>query len=190
MDVLCILSEAEMAERLAACGRASRPRPPYALLFPAGLVDRATDHLRANGKQGLEQLVLWGGYTTPRGVVIASLLMPDTEATWGWVHILPPEQPRIAEWLHGRGQRLYVESHTHGRGPWATEISDEDRRHPAGRQEGFLTVIVPAYAEDGIRLPEAGVWECRQLAWYRMPDAEVAARLSVVSDKEARRALA
>ncbi|MGH7484753.1 MAG: hypothetical protein ACREMY_03985, partial [bacterium] len=79
--------------------------------------------------------------------------------------------------------------HTHGSGLRATELSDEDRRHPVGRQDGFLTVIVPAYARDGIDFSRAGVWECRSLSWSRMAPDEVSARLHVISDEEAQHVL-
>jgi hypothetical protein len=158
-------------------------------MFPEGLVVRAAWHLQVNGHRGDEQLVLWGGYPTPSGVVIASLLLPETDAGWGWVRVLPAEQPKIADWLRGHGQLLFVEAHTHGDGPRATEMSPEDRRHPAGRQDGFLTVIIPGYAREGIAFARAGVWECRRLAWTKLSLSQVRARLHVVDDEEARHAL-
>jgi hypothetical protein len=178
-----------MQMRLTVQGPPARPAPPYSLLFPAPLLSRAAQHLGQNGRHRLEQLVLWGGYATPQGVVLASLLLPETEATWGWVHILPHEQPRIAEWLRAHGQLLFVEMHTHGSGPLATELSDEDRRHPAGRQDGFLTVIVPDYSRGGIHFPRAGVWECRALAWARLRPEEVDVRLRVVLEEDVCRVL-
>lgn len=190
MDVFSILSEAEAASRLAAVGRSERPKPPYTLFFPASLLAAAEKHLRRNGEYQLEQLVLMSGYPTERGVVLASLLMPETEATWGWIHVLPHEQPKIAEWLWARGQLMFLESHTHrGFGRFATEMSDEDRRAPASRQDGFLTLIVPGYAARGISFDAAGVWECRQLEWRRMTEEEVSQHLRPITDQEARDAL-
>lgn len=189
MEVITLLSEAEMTRRLTARGRPVRPKPPFPLLFPGGLVQEATRHLWRNGQHGLEQLVLWAGYPTPNGMIISSLLLPGTEADWGWVRILPTEQPRISEWLLKYGQLLFVEAHTHGNGPLATEMSEEDRRHPAGRQDGFLTVIVPGYARTGIDFRRAGIWECGNLSWFKLPPAEVTRRVRVISDEEARNAL-
>ena len=190
MELVSILTDVTMAERVASKGRPRRPVPPYPLTFPASLIERAAQYLAENGRQELEQVVLWGGYSTARGVVLASLLLPATEATWGWVHVIPSEQPKIAEWLRDHGQLLFAEAHTHGLGPRATELSDEDRRHPAGRQNGFLTIIVPDYARAGILLPRAGVWECRELAWTKLSRQDVRARLRVVADEEARHELA
>ena len=189
MDVISLLSDPEIATYLATHGRPSRPQPPYPLTFPAGLVDRAARHLQANGRRELEQLVLWSGYPTASGVVITALLLPETEATWGWVHILPAEQPKIVDWLHTHRQLLFAEAHTHGDGPRATEMSDEDRRHPAGRQDGFLTIIVPGYASRGIDFLQAGVWECRDLVWHKLAMQEVRARLHVIDDREVRHGL-
>lgn len=189
VDVITLCTEAEMRAYVAAHGRPVRPEPPYTLLFPDALLTRAAHHLRQNGRKRLEQLVLWGGVATPRGVVLASLLLPETEATWGWVHILPAEQPKIAEWLHDHGQLLFVEAHTHGPGSWATELSDEDRRHPAGRQDGFLTLIVPGYARNGIDVTRAGVWECRRLTWARLAPDQVRSRLHVLLEEEVRRVI-
>lgn len=189
MDVVTVYTEAEMQAYLAVHGRTTRPAPSYAVLFPATLVTHAMLHLQANGHKRLEQLVLWGGYTTPYGVVLASLLLPETEATWGWVHVLPEEQPKITEWLRNHGQLLFVEAHTHGSGPRATELSAEDRRHPAGRQDGFLTLIVPGYANNGIDFSQAGVWECRDLSWARLAPDQIRSRLHVIQEEEARRVL-
>ena len=189
MDVVTLLTEAEMVQRRAVHGRAIRPQPPYPLYFPRLLVDQAVQHLYRNGQQGLEQLVLWGGYPITRGVIIASLLMPETEATWGWVHVLPAGQPQIALWLQERGQLLFAESHTHGDGSWATEMSDEDRRHPASRANGFFTIIIPGYARRGIHFEQAGCWECRSLTWYKLSRTDVRRRFAIVPDQEARDAL-
>jgi hypothetical protein len=189
MNVITLCTEAEMRAYVAAHGRPVRPEPPYAILFPDSLLTHAAQHLRENGNERLEQLVLWGGYITPRGVALASLLLPETEATWGWVHILPAEQPKITAWLRDHGQLLFVEAHTHGHGSRATELSDEDRRHPAGRQDGFLTLIVPDYARNNIDVTRAGVWECQRLTWVRLTPEQVRSRLFVLSEQEARRVL-
>lgn len=189
MDVRAILSEAQMQAFVAQHGRTTRPALPYLILFPAPLLAQAAEHLRVNGRIGHEQLVLWGGYVLPQGVLLTSLLLPATEATWGWVHVLPAEQPKITSWLRSHGQLLFVEAHTHGSGLRATELSDEDRRHPVGRQDGFLTLIVPDYAREGIDFLQAGVWECRALSWSRVSPDEVCARLHVISDEEVQRVL-
>ncbi len=189
VNVLSLLSEDELRQRLLDRGRSPRPSPPYSIIFPALLMAQASHHLWQHGQQRLEQLVLWAGTPTPCGVVITALLLPKTEATWGWVHVLPTEQPRIVDWLRRCGQLLFAESHTHGDGPCATELSDEDRRHPAGRQNGFLTIIVPGYARNGIDFRHAGVWECRELVWHRLPLQAIRGRLRVVADQEARDAL-
>ena len=189
VDVVTFYTEAEMQAYLAVHGRTTRPQPPYAVLFPTQLVTHATHHLQAGGHKRLEQLVLWGGYATAHGVVLASLLLPETEATWGWVHVLSEEQPKITEWLHNHGQLLFVEAHTHGFGPRATELSAEDRRHPAGRQDGFLTLIVPGYASRGIDFLQTGVWECHNLSWTRLAPDQVCSRLHILEEEEVRRVL-
>lgn len=189
MRVESILSAEEMMQRIDRVGRPTRPQPPYRMLFPESLIAKAAQHLRESGVVPLEQLVLWSGYPTPEGVVVAAVLMPETEATWGWVHVLPLEQPKIVAWLRQHGQLLFAESHTHGSGPRATELSCEDRRHPAGRQEGFLTIIVTDYARFGIQFERAGVWACRNLEWVRVSPQQTRERLLIVTDAEARRVL-
>jgi hypothetical protein len=184
VKVFSLLSEPELRQRLVDRGRPTRPKVPYPIIFPASLVRQAAAHLWEHGQHRLEQLVLWAGTPTSDGVVITALLLPQTEADWGWVHVLPTEQPRIVEWLRSHGQLLFVDSHTHGDGRWATELSKEDRRHPAGRQNGFLTIIVPSYARHGIDFDRAGVWECHDLLWHRLPLQAVHDRLRVVADQE------
>jgi hypothetical protein len=189
VNIFSVLSEEELCQRLVVHGRPQRPSSLYRIIFPTSLVTRAARHLWEHGQHTLEQLVLWAGTPTPNGVVVTALMLPETEATWGWVHVLPSEQPLVVDWLRRYGQLLFVESHTHGDGPWATELSDEDRRHPAGRQDGFLTIIIPAYAREGIDFSRAGVWECHDLVWHKLPSQVVRDRLHVVSDQEARDAL-
>jgi len=189
VEIVSILSEGDMVRRDQSRDHVVRPQPPYRLRFPSSLVEEAARRLADHGERRLEQLVLWGGYPTTAGVAITTLLLPTTEATWGWVHVLPPEQPWIAHWLFQHRQLLFVEAHTHGEGPRATEMSDEDRRHPAGRQDGFLTIIVPGYARGGIDFARAGVWECRDLRWARLSSHEIASRLCIIDDEEVRRAL-
>lgn len=189
VNILSLLTEDELRQHLVDSGRPLRPSPPYPVIFPTSLVAQAAHHLWQHGQHTLEQLVLWAGIPTPNGVVITALMLPATEATRGWVHVLPTEQLRIVDWLRHCGQLLFVESHTHGDGPWATELSDEGRRHPAGRQDSFLTIIIPAYARDGIDFSRAGVWECRGLVWRKLPSHAVRNRLRVVPDQEARDAL-
>lgn len=84
VDVRSILSESEMQALVAQHGRATRPEPPYPILFSVSLLIQATVHLQANGRIQHEQLVLWGGYAAPQGVLLTSLLLPETEATWDW----------------------------------------------------------------------------------------------------------
>lgn len=189
MEVVSVLTEAELEQRLVLTGRSARPIPPYPVLFPERLIVQAASHLHQSGRRGLEQLVLWAGYPTPQGVALTTLLLPETEAEPLWVRIRPADQPKIVTWLRRYGQLLFVEAHTHGDGPFATELSEEDRRHPAGRQEGFLTMIVTGYARHGIDFRRAGVWECRHLNYQRVPSAEVTRRLRVVTDEEVRHVL-
>jgi hypothetical protein len=163
-----------------------RPSPPVSVVLPRGLIRSAHEHLWANGRRGLEQLVLWAGYLDGVRAVITSLLLPDTVATWGSVTIVRSELPKIADWLLERGQLLFVEMHTHGRGLWATELSDTDRTYPIGRQAGFITVIVPAYAADGIVLAKAGVWEYCPPEWLEVPRTDVRRRFEIAPDQQVR----
>jgi hypothetical protein len=68
-------------------------------------------------------------------------------------------------------------------------MSDEDRRHPASRVDGFFTVIIPGYARDGIEFQQAGCWESRRLVWHKLRPREVLQRFAIVPDQEARDAL-
>lgn len=150
---------------------------------------RGAGHLWENGRNGLEELVLWSGYPIHNGVLLSSLLLPTTQASWGWVGIGSAEQLEISKWLVGHGQLLFVETHTHGTGRYATEMSGEDRRHPVSRQDGFLTMIVTDYGRRGIDFRHVGVWEYRESMWAKLSVVEKTRRLIRISDKEARHAL-
>jgi len=164
-----------------------RPESPFRMLFPLGLLEAATRHLQVRGIDGCEELALFAGVPVGGEVLIASLLLPQTNSTWGHVEIVKSEQPILSDWLVANRQLLFVESHTHGgRSRWSTKISGVDVAHPVSVRDGFLTVIVPAYAEDGINFTTAGVWECRQLKWRRLNNSQVKQRFSVVSDDEVR----
>jgi len=180
-----------VAADIAARERVRRSEPPFPLVFPESLIDAATEHLRRQGVQGNEELVLFAGVPVDDRVLITSLLMPDTIATWGHVEIVRSEQPLIAEWLVRNHQLLFVEMHTHGgRSAWSTRISSVDTAHPVSVRNGFLTVIVPAHAEDGIDFAVAGVWECMQLSWRRLSKRDVGSRFTVVPDQEVQREVA
>lgn len=183
MEILNILSESQIKQYNDTHERRVRPKPPYKLLFPKSLIEQGSKHLQINGGQGLEQLILWSGYPTENGVMLTSLLLPLTEASWGNVIVVPSEQQAIVTYLKSSNQLMFVEAHTHGFGKNATLISEEDRRHPAGRQNGFLTLIIPGYANEGINFMQAGVWQCISLEWIRLKPQEVQARLLIVEDE-------
>jgi hypothetical protein len=185
MEVISVLSDTSNAQP--ADSPPKRPESPFRLLFPRGLVEAATRHLQVRGSDGCEELVLFAGVPVGGEVLIPSLLLPQTNSTWGHVEIVKSEQPLISDWLVTNKQLLFVESHTHGgRSRWSTKISGVDVAHPVSVRNGFLTVIVPAYAEDGIDFMEAGVWECRQLKWRRLTKRDVTQRFAVVPDEEVR----
>ncbi len=168
-------------------GTSRRPDPPFKLIFPQGLIDAAARHLRIRGTDGCEELVLFAGIPVDGEVLITALLLPQTDASWGHVDIVKSEQPVITDWLVAHRHLLFVESHTHGgRSAWSTKISGVDTAYPVSIRDGFLTVIVPAHAEDGIDFMNAGVWECRKLKWRRLAKRQVAERFAVFSDDEVR----
>jgi hypothetical protein len=185
MEVISVLRAA--ADVGTADRPSKRPESPFRLLFPLGLVEAATRHLQVRGSDGCEELALFAGIPVCGEVLIVSLLLPQTNSTWGHVEIVKSEQSVLSEWLVANRQLLFVESHTHGgRSRWSTKISGVDVAHPVSVRDGFLTVIVPAYAEDGIDFTTAGVWECRQLKWRRLNNRQVKERLLVVLDDEVR----
>lgn len=184
METQSILTTDQVRSLSAKRGLALRPQPLVSIRFPVSLLGKAASQLQENGHRSLEQLVLWSGYANPTGALLVSLLMPKTTATWGTVTIVKTELPIIAEWLFEHGQLLFVEMHTHGPGSCATELSPIDRAHPVGRQNGFLTFIIPEYAKAGIDLATAGIWECLSQDWKRVSPDKSRVRFSVVPDAE------
>ena len=186
MQAHSVLSEAESAQLKARRDRPIRPRPPMSFVAPASLIDLAVAHLRGNGRDELEQLVLLGGYAGDERVLLVTLLLPETIATWGRVEIVRSEQPKIVDWLYEHGQLLYVEAHTHGSGIDAEELSCTDRKYPAGRTRGFIAIVVTHYAANGIDPRAFGMWEYEPPLWNRVPARVAVERFRIVADREIR----
>jgi hypothetical protein len=180
MDVVSVISSESVAGTPPV-----RPESPFPLVFPQELLESAAAHLCQRGDDACEQMVLFAGVPANGTALITTLLLPDTKSSWGHVEVVRSEQPAIAEWLVEHRQLLFVESHTHGgRGARSTKISSIDTATPVSIRDGFLTVIVPAYAQDGIDFRTAGVWECHRLKWRRLSIRDVASRFSAVSTEE------
>lgn len=160
----------------------NRPVPPFQVSIVDGILDRSEPALQAKGALHLEEMVLWSGYPLEREIIITTALFPNTESSG--LHLLLPKPEQLALMSHLReySQLLFCDVHTH---PGNIPLSEADRRHPVGRQNGFLTVIVPDYAERGLSLETSRIWQLGNGIWSEIRRADVAKYFRIISPDEA-----
>lgn len=164
----------------------NRPIPPFRISIVEGIFDRTEPVLQAKGALHLEEMVLWSGYSLEDEIVITTALFPKTESSG--LHILLPKPEQLALMSHLRtyNQLLFCDVHTH---PDDIPLSEADRRQPVGRQNGFLTVIVPDYGQRGLSLTTCRIWQHGNGIWSELPKAEITKRFRIISTDEAIRCL-
>lgn len=104
---------------------------------------------------------------------------PGRSAFGVWVHIDGSELQRIQLDNYNRGERSWIQLHTH---PSAdVEMSQLDREWEVVRHEGALSIIVPFYGRRGMAgFPGVNVYEREADDWRLWSTREVTSRLVIV----------
>lgn len=139
-----------------------------AFLVPAGVADATDVALRDAGAQGHEAFVLWTGVLDGHTFTVQRAYLPAQTG-----HQLPDgicvtvdgdELHRLNRWLYENGQRLGAQVHSH---PTRAYHSDTDDSYPIATQRGALSLVVPHFANGGIRGGGVATYRLTASGWSR-----------------------
>lgn len=135
---------------------------------PRGVVDRTDTALRAAGERGAELFVLWTGRIDGATFTAQTAYVPDQTAhrLSGGVCVTVEGDAlhTLNQWLYHHGQTLGVQIHTH---PTRAYHSTTDDTYPIVTQRGGLSIVVPDFAERGMRGSGVAVYRLGQRGWRR-----------------------
>ena len=94
----------------------------------------------------VERSVWWGGYFSTEGdAQVVTALGAETRTSYGKVHLTAPQLQALQSKLRALDQILIAELHTHP--PGAGGQNCVDAAHPAAIYPGFITIVVPDFAQ-------------------------------------------
>lgn len=135
------------------------------------------------GRMGVEDVAIAAGFPTVDGdAVVTAILHPDAERHRGWY-----EQRDGASWdeLYEFGHRydMYylLQLHTHPPG-CSTRHSRRDDVGAFSDRIGFLSIVIPNFAAEGIELhdPAVTIHERTREGWRVWPHSEALNRIRVI----------
>jgi hypothetical protein len=132
------------------------------------------------GREHRECYVWWGGYFTGSGDgQVVTAICPDIPTSYGRIHLGMREISTLHSQLRALDQVLLVELHSHP--PGAGGQNDVDAAHPAAPYRGFISIVVPNFAQPCLYdLRQTYVYEySRANEWRELDSAEIARRFVV-----------
>jgi proteasome lid subunit RPN8/RPN11 len=157
--------------------------PPPVTWVSAHLLDRTGEVLRQSGHraQPHEGVVYWAGRRVGRETLVTTCVAPKARTTYGSFATTSRSNARVVMYLADHGLELLGQVHSH---PGASvDHSDGDNERALMPYDGFLSIVVPRYARDGLRpLSSCGVHVFDISGFRRLSTADVEARFRVVDD--------
>lgn len=163
---------------------ATRTCPPVGrYIFQEPTLELLERWFQAAGRLGFEDVAVAAGYPTTDGdAIVAAVLHPNAERAAGWY-----EQREGVTWseLYGFGYRhsMYylLQLHTHPPG-YGTRHSPRDDLGAFSDRIGFLSIVVPDFAQSGVNLhdPRCTTHERTSQGWRVWSRDEAGERLVVV----------
>ncbi len=155
-----------------------RPERLEHLVLPQTVHLETLAHLREAGRRRREQGAFWGGLVSAEGVgLVTTLYLPRTRNNFGWVEISDEGVlERLNQAVAERGEYLLAQVHSHPRDAFHSETDD------AGAicgDPGFLSIVVPNYADRDYGPDEWAAFELTGGGWREWDRAERRARLEV-----------
>lgn len=156
-----------------------RPERLNVLHIPEVLHSDTLAHLREAGRQHREQNAFWGGHITGEGIgVVATLYLPSTFNHARYVTIGDPDVlARMNAEVQRRGEFLLAQVHSHPRDAFHSETDDEGA---ACGDPGFLSIVVPNYADRDYGPADWAAFEMTPGGWAELPRHERIERLRVL----------
>jgi len=165
-------------------GRRRQPVPDRVgrIYVPLAVLQATDSVMRRFGRERRECYVWWGGYFTPQGdAQVLTALHPEVATDYGRIHLQAPQLARLHNRLRELDQVLLVELHTHP--PGAGGQNDVDAAHPAATYAGFMSVVVPDFAQTQFYdLREAYVYEYLLGGHWRDLDSQEIAERFVIEE--------
>lgn len=151
-------------------------------IIPGELAEEADRLLREAGGDGVERFVLLSGVIEGATFRTKTLHTPRQVATKGArglsVRIDGPELHRLNVWLYEHKERLAIQVHSH---PKEAFHSDTDDTYPMVTTRGGLSIVVPDFAERGIRGSGVATFRLDEHGWYEI-EPEQAGELVLFQD--------
>ena len=152
------------------------------LLLPERLVPETARLLRSYGdEEAHEGVVYLGGVETPEQSVALLTIAPVATTTRGSFRTDFAANAAVVSTLAARGLTLVGQVHSHP-GNWV-DHSDGDDAGALVRFEGYWSLVVPAFARQGLLpLSRCGVHLYDQRRFARLTDAAVQARVRLIPE--------
>lgn len=165
-----------------ATGRRRRSIPDRIAHYyiPLAVLETTDRMMRRFGQEERECYVWWGGYFTAEGAgQVVTALCPEVATTFGRIHLNLGDLTVLHAELRALDQVLLAELHTHP--PRAGGQNEVDAAHPAATYPGFISIVVPDFAEPHFYdLRKTYVYEYLSAThWRQLEPIEIEARFMV-----------
>lgn len=162
-------------------GRGAAPLRREIVLSTA-LLNETWRGLRRRGDGRRESMCVWPGRRVPRRQIVTGVIflddLPGTSATETSYTVSPEASGALFRQLDAMGCDIVAALHTHPGD--AVDLSPADRASPLEYRVGFLSIVIPGFADGAPALDRIGVHEyVGDGEWRTLAAAEIAARLIV-----------
>jgi len=149
---------------------------------PRSVVSDSRDLLRAPGEEGFEAVVVWIGWPLDEETAeVTGVVRPRQYASRSEegvaVEVPPSAQLELIEAIP-KGMAVLVRLHTHPQRPYHSEVDDTNMLIA---HQGAVSIVVPDFAKDPIRLPSCSVNVLdHEKGWQELSDEETARRFTLI----------
>ena len=142
-------------------------------VVPGDLCDGCDEQLRKAGATGNERFVLWSGVIQDQRLLVRTMHVPKQSAyrlAGGLcVRVDADELHRLNVWLYEHEERLAIQVHSH---PTEAFHSDTDNAYPMVTTRGGLSLVVPDFAQNGVRGPDNALYRLSSSGWQELSSAQ------------------
>lgn len=132
----------------------SRPDRLHTILVPETLAARTVAHLRLGGAQNCEEFAFWSGHVVAEGTAIVTRAF-HPRTVQGRGHVLIDDDAQLLEMtdiVHEHDELVICQLHTHPGGAFHSAADDAGAYTD---EPGFLSLVLPSFAQDGLYSAEA-----------------------------------
>jgi proteasome lid subunit RPN8/RPN11 len=151
--------------------------------IPANLLDRTVELLRQSGLRSKphEGVAYWAGRRTANEYFVTTCIVPEARTTPGSFETSSRSNAKVIMYLAQSGLELLGQVHSH---PGSfVDHSDGDDERALMPFDGFLSVVVPQYARQGMRpLKICGIHIFEHSSFRRLEDCEIESHFRIVDD--------